>query len=266
MYDSFNRNIHYLRVSVTDRCNMRCTYCMPMEGIKLLKHSEILSFEEIADVVKTAVGLEIDKVRITGGEPLVRSGITGLVKLLAEIPGIRDLAMTTNGLLLKEFAQDLFEAGLKRINISLDTMDPLRFKTTTRLGELNRVIEGIEAARKAGMHPIKINCVIENSPDEPDARAVAEFCNKNGLEIRFIRKMNLHNGIFYTVDGGTGGDCAICNRLRLTANGKIKPCLFDDLEYDVRTLGAEKALRLAIKTKPPCGTMSHKGDFYNIGG
>lgn len=266
MLDHYNRKINYLRISVTDRCNLRCTYCMPAQGVEQLSHSDILSFEEIEDVVKTAVQYGVDKVRLTGGEPLVRKGIVDLFAHIAAIPGITDLALTTNGTLLEQFAEPLAAAGLKRINISLDTVDPDKFAELTRGGDIRNVVRGIVAAQKAGLHPIKINCVIDNSSEEPDAIGVRAFCESMGLEARFIRRMNLHKGTFSVVQGGSGGDCARCNRLRLTANGKIKPCLFSDLEYDVRAMGASEAIKQAVHHKPECGTINNKGAFYNIGG
>jgi cyclic pyranopterin phosphate synthase len=141
MFDRFNRKLNYLRISVTDRCNLRCTYCMPEEGIKLFRHEEILSFSEIAEFTKVAVANGVTKVRITGGEPLVRKGITALVRMISDIEGIEDLSMTTNGTLLNQFAVDLRNAGLKRVNISLDTIDPEKFKAITRTGDINDVFK-----------------------------------------------------------------------------------------------------------------------------
>ena len=266
MYDRFSRRINYLRVSVTDRCNLRCTYCMPEEGIKMLSHEDILTYEEIHEVIWLAVSMGIDKVRITGGEPLVRKGIVSFIGMVALIPGIKDLGLTTNGILLEEFARPLADAGLHRINISLDTMDPGRFKEITRGGELSRVLRGIEASRDAGLEPIKINCVIQNSSDEPDATAVREFCEANGLEARFIHQMNLGEGCFTIVENGHGGDCLKCNRLRLTANGRIRPCLFCDLEFDIRKLGIKQAIEAAIGLKPEKGTANTSDFFHTIGG
>jgi GTP 3',8-cyclase len=266
MFDSYNRRINYLRISVTDRCNLRCTYCMPAEGIPLIQHSDILSFEEIIEVVDAALALGVDKIRITGGEPLVRKGIVNLVQMIASKPGVQDLGMTTNGQLLEKFAQPLKDAGLHRINVSLDTMNPERYQEVTRGGDIENVLKGIEASRKAGLSPVKINCVIVKSPDEPDAVEVAEYGKKHGLQVRFIRQMDLEKGEFYIVDGGSGGDCSTCNRLRLTANGMVKPCLFNDMEYNVREHGAHKALQLALGNKPSCGTINRHGEFYNIGG
>lgn len=266
MLDKFDRNINYLRISVTDRCNLRCSYCMPEEGIRLLSHKDILSYDEIRDFTRIAVGSGVNKVRITGGEPLVRKGIVTLVGMLAEIKGINDLSMTTNGVLLKQYANDLRSAGLKRINISLDTIDPQKFTALTRTGNISNVFEGISAAKDAGLIPVKINCVIKRSKNEAEARAVTRFCRDNDLEIRYITQMDLVKGHFSLVEGGTGGNCALCNRLRLTADGKLKPCLFSDIEYDIRKLGYSVALNEAIKGKPECGSKNETGAFYNIGG
>jgi len=266
MYDSFDRRINYLRISVTDRCNLRCIYCMPEEGIKTLQHSEILTFEEIAEVTRVAVKMGINKVRITGGEPLVRKGIVDLVAMLSAIHGIEDLSMTTNGILLAKYATQLREAGLNRVNISLDTLDADKYKVLTRGGELMQVLTGIRAAKDAGLHPVKINCVVQQSSEEPDAVMIAEFCRLNGLEARFIHQMNLTEGHFSVVEGGSGGDCSSCNRLRLTANGRVLPCLFGDQEFDVREHGAERAIRMALENKPACGSVNLTGEFYNIGG
>lgn len=266
MFDKYNRRINYLRISVTDRCNLRCTYCMPECGIKLLDHKDIISFEEIVEVVGISVSNGINKVRLTGGEPLVRKGIVDLVKMIASVPGITDFGLTTNGILLKKYAQQLKDAGLKRVNVSLDTLDPIKFKELTRLGDINKVLEGIEAAVEVGLTPVKINCVINNSSNEPDALMVADYCKTNDLEIRYIRQMELSSGHFAVVDGGDGGDCTICNRLRLTADGKIKPCLFNNREYSIREHGIEGALEQSLLHKPKCGSVNTIGQFYNIGG
>ena len=266
MYDRFNRKINYLRVSVTDRCNLRCTYCMPEEGVRLLEHREILSFEEIVEIIREAVSLGITKVRITGGEPLVRKGIVSLIGKIAAIGGIMDFGLTTNGILLSEFATDLATAGLHRINISLDTLDAEKFRAITRGGDIQKVFQGIEAAKAAGLTPIKINCVVRNSSGEPDAQAVKEFCRQNGLEARFIHEMSLADGCFTIVENGHGGDCANCNRLRLTANGMIRPCLFSDIQFSTRELGIREALEFAAGRKPEKGTVNMNGGFHNIGG
>jgi GTP 3',8-cyclase len=266
MLDPFNRRINYLRISVTDRCNLRCRYCMPEEGVNMVAHKEILSFEEIREVVSVAVPLGINKVRLTGGEPLVRKDIVRLVHMIAQVEGVEDLAITTNGLLLSRYARPLAEAGLKRVNISLDTMNPEKFSHITRGGDFAKVLQGIDSARKAGLDPIKINCVVNGSAQEPNAQAVKDFCETNGLSIRFIHQMDLTTGHFSVVDGGTGGDCATCNRLRLTPTGKIKPCLFSDLEYDIRQLGIREAIEAALFGKPLKGTVNLNNCFHNIGG
>jgi GTP 3',8-cyclase len=265
MFDRYKRKINYLRISVTDRCNLRCTYCMPEEGIRLLDHSDILSFEEITDFTRMAVSNGITKVRLTGGEPLVRKNIIELVAMLAAIDGLEDLSMTTNGILLSEHAVDLKKAGLNRINISLDTVNPEQYCQITRNGELTKVLEGIDAARDAGLEPIKINCVLLGQPDD-ESRKLKQFCEDRGLSLRFIHQMNLKTGEFSTVEGGEGGNCSKCNRVRLLANGDIKPCLFSDLAYNIRKLGHQEALYLTIGNKPKSGTYNQSGEFYNIGG
>jgi len=266
MYDRYNRKIHYLRISVTDRCNLRCKYCMPEKGIKSLKHEDILSYEEITSFTKIAIGNGIDKVRITGGEPLTRKNIAYLIQLLANIDGIQDLSLTTNGILLKEFAESLKDAGLQRVNVSLDTVDPDRYKEITRGGDFNRVMQGIDAAEMAGLLPIKINCVVNKSSYEPDALGVKAFCKSRKFIVRFIHQMNLETGEYAPVEGGTGGNCKLCNKLRLSSDGNLRPCLFNDLSFNVRELGAGKAIQMAIEAKPECGTKSVQNKFNVIGG
>jgi len=265
MFDRFNRPINYLRISVTDRCNLRCTYCIPEEGIRLLDHSDILSFEEISEFTKLAVANGITKVRLTGGEPLVRKGIVELVSMLAKIEGLEDLSMTTNGILLPKYADGLKRAGLNRINVSLDTVNPDNYCKITRDGDLNLALEGIEAAQNAGLEPIKVNCVLLGQPNE-ETQQLKAFCKERGLKLRFIHQMNLKTGEFSTVEGGEGGNCSKCNRVRLLANGDIKPCLFSDLAYNIRKLGNQEALNLALGNKPKSGTYNKSGEFYNIGG
>src|ERR1035437_3517974 len=170
MLDHYNRNINYLRISVTDRCNLRCRYCMPEEGIELIRHEDILSFEEIVEVVKVGVSKGINRLRLTGGEPLVRKGIVSLVGMLTQIEGIEEVSMTTNGTLLAEYATELASAGLKRVNISIDTLDPEKYRELTIGGDINSVLKGIKAAKGAGLSPIKLNCVVKNSSAEPDAK------------------------------------------------------------------------------------------------
>ncbi|HJZ39075.1 MAG TPA: radical SAM protein [Bacteroidales bacterium] len=266
MFDRFNRHINYLRISVTDRCNLRCRYCMPEEGVQHLRHDDILTFEEITSLVRAAVSMGIDKIRLTGGEPLIRKGIADLVAMIASVPGVRDLALTTNGFFLKEYAGSLKKAGLHRVNVSLDTLDPEKFKRITRGGDVRQVLEGIRAACDAGLHPVKINCVVFKSSNEEDALLVRDYASREGLQVRFIRQMDLETGEFSLVEGGDGGNCEICNRLRVTANGMVKPCLFNDQEFPVRILGAQQALINALNAKPQKGCNNKTGKFYNIGG
>jgi len=264
--DRFERNINYLRISVTDRCNLRCRYCMPGDGVTPIRHEDILTYDEITGFTRVAVDAGITKVRITGGEPLVRKGVTDLVAMLSGIDGISDLSMTTNGILLADYAPGLASAGLMRVNISLDTLDADKYSYVTRGGNIADVFRGIAAAQEAGLRPVKINCVIKSTPDEVDARAVADYCMREGLEVRFIRQMDLATGTFSVVHGGSGGHCARCNRLRLTPEGMVKPCLFSDTGYSVRELGAKEALERALANKPEQGTVNHINGFYNIGG
>jgi len=266
LYDSFNRRIHYLRISVTDRCNLRCVYCMPEEGVPFIPHSQVLTLEEITEVVREAVALGFDKIRLTGGEPLVRKGIVDLVGMISEIEGVRDLGMTTNGILLTQYARDLKKAGLHRVNISLDSLDPERYTQITRRGNLQDALNGIEAAREAGLFPIKINTVILRDNDRSDAMKVAEFARKQGYQIRFIRQMDLQAGEFWVVEGGDGGDCPRCNRLRLSSNGIVYPCLFSDSGYDIREYGIREAILEAVANKPAQGVISNNNTFYGLGG
>ena len=266
MYDRYNRKINYLRISVTDRCNLRCEYCMPPEGVPLLKHDDILSFDEILEIVKLVVPMGIDKIRITGGEPLVRKGIVDLIAMISRVSGIRDLSITTNAILLDQLAGPLKAAGLHRVNVSMDSTDPEKYAAITRGGDVNKVFAGIEKAKKVGLRPIKLNCVIRKSLDEPDALLVKKYAVDNGLQVRFIHEMDMETGYFMPVIGGEGGDCEHCNRLRLTSDGFVKPCLFSPKAYSVRELGPAEAIKKALDNKPKCGGINPNGSFYNIGG
>lgn len=266
MYDRFNRRISYLRISVTDRCNFRCSYCMPAEGVPLKKHDEILSYSEITEIVQIGAALGLKKIRLTGGEPLVRKDLPILVKMIAAVDGIEEIALTTNGVFLPQMAKPLKEAGLNRVNISLDTLDPEKFSKITRGGVLENVLSGIKAAIEADLTPVKINFVRIPGENEEDEKTIREFCNRNNLKLRFIRQMNLKTGQFDTVEGGSGGICEICNRLRLTADGYIVPCLHSGLRYNVRELGIRKAFQQAIEFKPEKGTGTETHEFSNIGG
>jgi len=280
LIDTFGRVHNNLRISVTDRCNLRCTYCMP-EDVTFRPKSELLTFEEIAHFVRVAVPLGVNKLRLTGGEPLVRRDLHKLVSLLAAIPGISDIGLTTNGILLADQARDLYNAGLRRLNVSLDTLDPGRFRELTRREGLDRVVAGLAAAKEVGFHPIKVNAVSIRGFTDRDAVALAHYGRDNGFEIRFIEYMPIGAGPwerdkvfaareilelleaefgplrpasdydprspamdFEFADGGgrigiiasvTRPFCRTCNRLRLTADGKLRNCLFALTETDVKS-------------------------------
>ncbi len=243
---------------------------MPEDGIKLLCHEEILSFDEIIAFSEFTISKGIDKIRITGGEPLVRKGICSLIKSLSKLQGLKELCMTTNGQLLAEMANELKLSGLDRLNISLDTLDPKRYTELTRGGDIRKVFEGIEAAKRVGFgtpsSPIKLNCVVSSETTPEEKNSLKAFAEKESLELRFISLMTLSEGKFSQVEGGNGGDCLHCNRLRLTSTGELKPCLFSDLSYNIRILGFEESLRQALENKPIKGVANHCDSFYNLGG
>lgn len=267
MRDNFDREINYLRVSVTDRCNLRCVYCVPEEGVELKKHQDVLSFEEIFKIVKTAVeDFNFNKVRLTGGEPLMRRDIVSLVAMLSKIQGLNDLSMTTNGILLAKYAYQLARAGLKRVNVSLDTINKERFYLTTRGGNILGVLQGIDAALAAGLIPLKINCVVKASSREEDAQAVRKYAVEKGVQVRFIKQMDFNRGVFYKITDGQAGECSICNRLRLLSDGRILPCLFSDKTFSTRKLGVYDALTQAIRYKPEKGRPCLAKWMVNIGG
>ena len=266
MLDRFNRDIYYLRISVIDRCNLRCTYCMPEEGIKLKSHHDILRYEEIEEIVKAAVKLGFYKFRLTGGEPLIRKGIIDLVSRLAIIDGVKTLAMTTNGILLPKYAQALKAAGLSRLNISLDSLKPERYSQISRGGDLTQALAGIKAAQEAGFEKTKLNVVLVDGFNDDEKDDFKKFAAENNMKVRFIKKMDLKSGDYYEVEGGEGGNCSICNRLRVTADGKIRSCLFSDDEIDLRKEGFEAGLKKAIANKPEKGYKSTKREMIEIGG
>lgn len=239
---------------------------MPQEGIKWMKHEDIMSYEEITGITSYLVSKGITKVRLTGGEPIVRRNFNSLVKMLSGIEGITDLSLTTNGTLLKHNAETLKENGLHRLNISLDILNPLTFRKITPAGELNDILRGIDTAIDTGFSPIKINCVNSKYNTQKDIEDVRAFAKKRGLEFRIIHQMDLPGGIFTKVEGGHGGDCSRCNKIRLTSGGKLKPCLFSDLEYDIKKLGIEKALEETLQNKPFSGDVNHFNSFNQIGG
>ena len=266
MIDPFGRNIEILRVSVTDRCNFRCVYCMPESGVPFIDHSEVLSYEEITQVVQAGIKMGINKIRLTGGEPLIRPGIVILTKMLADLPGIKELAMTTNGALLTKYAKQLKEAGLNRVNISLDTLNPIRFREITRGGSLDDVIAGIDAAIDAGLTPVKLNIVVPPEISDNDAVSVETFARTRGLVTRRIRRMDIRTGTHGVVENSDRGDCSVCNRLRLSSDGYIRCCLLADQRYSVRKYGPERAFELAVLNKPEAGQGTISSYMYQIGG
>lgn len=265
MLDPYKRSITYLRISVTDRCNLRCLYCMPGENVKFMPAEQILSQGEIIEAVKVAARLGIRKIRLTGGEPLVRLDIVDIVRGIRQVDGIEEICLTTNGTRLAGLAFQLKQAGLNRVNISLDTLNPEKFTRITR-GHLSEVLAGIDTALAAHLSPVKINFVRIKGVNDDDEQEIKNFCKEKGLQVRFIRQMNLQTGEFYPVEGGDGGNCNICNRLRLTADGTVKPCLFSNRGYNIRRLGIEQAFLQAVQHKPLRGVMSNVHSFYNIGG
>jgi cyclic pyranopterin phosphate synthase len=266
MIDSYGRSIDSLRISVTDRCNLRCSYCMPPGTVPRVRRRDILTFEEICEVVRAAVAMGTTRIRLTGGEPLVCRDLVALVRMLASIHGVRDLSMTTNGTLLARHACGLAAAGLRRVNVSLDAVDPARYAAITRGGDVRQVLAGIAAAVQAGLAPVRLNCVVEADPGETDARDVARFAAAAALELRFIRRMDLARGRFAVVQGGLGGDCPRCNRLRLSSDGRIRPCLFSNLSFSVRELGPAQALQRAVRVKPRAGSACTDVLMHAIGG
>lgn len=306
LMDSLGRVHTNLRISVTDRCNIRCFYCMPDENVRFKPRSEILSFEEIERFVRVVAPLGVRKLRLTGGEPLVRADMPGLIERLAKIPGIDDIAMTTNGILLAEHAQALKSAGLDRLNISLDALNEVTFRRISRRDGLDRVLAGVAAAKAAGFRKIRLNAVAIRGTTEPEIVPLANFARKQGMEMRFIEYMPLdaenqwdHDQVltgeeirsiieaaigqlepaerddpsqpamdYQFTDGGgqigfinpvTQPFCGDCNRLRLTAEGQVRNCLFSTVEWDARALlrgGAsdadlERLVRDCVAAKKP---------------
>lgn len=282
LQDRFGRRINYLRISVTDRCNLRCQYCMPLEGVEFHPKSEILTFEEIVETVQVANELGIDRARLTGGEPLVRKNLPQLVKMLRRETDLTELSMTTNGLYLPETAEALAEAGLDWVNVSVDSLDPKRFREITRFGDLERVWEGIERAAEAGLTPVKINTLILRDFNDDEIEAWLKLTLDYNLIVRFLELMPIGEGValkrlgsfadlteireelieryglvparpergngparYWKVPGAKGmigfitpiSDkyCDTCNRMRLTANGELRPCL----AYDVHVKAGE---------------------------
>lgn len=293
MRDNFGRDIYYLRLSVTDLCNLRCVYCMPKDGVEKRCHSDILSIEEIEEIVRASVACGIRKIRVTGGEPLVRNGIVDICRRISAIDGVEELCITTNGTLLPQYAADLKAAGVDRLNISLDTFDPDTYKMITRNGELSNVLSGIDAALKAGFGNIKINAVLIGGVNDHEIRTLLELTRNKKLNVRFIELMPIgecadwsherfisntkvleaapeleeigSSGVatMYQLPGGIGTVglispisahfCPSCNRIRITADGKLKPCLHSSDEVNLRGLHGqqlEEAIQNAVALKP----------------
>lgn len=200
MKDSFNRNINYLRISVTDLCNLRCKYCMPLNGICKKTHDDMLSFDEIELIAKEFVNLGVDKIRITGGEPLVRNGILDLVEKVGKIKGLKDFAMTTNGILLKKYAKELKLRGLNRVNISIDTLDESKYSHITRGGDLRKVLDGIEEARKVGLNPIKLNVVLIGGFNDDEIENFVNLTKEEDIDVRFIELMPIGEASDWNID------------------------------------------------------------------
>ena len=287
--DDFGRQITYLRISVTDRCNLRCVYCMPESGIPLLNHNEVISYEDILRLTGILSKHGVNKIRITGGEPLVRKGLTCLIENMGRIKGIEDISMTTNGILLEKYASELYNAGLKRINISLDSLKEERFCKITRMGSLKDVLTGIKLAKKTGFNPVKINTVLIRGINDDEIIDFVNFAKEFELNLRFIEYMPIGGNIaeavlskeveekirsefddFSLIAGNQAENnadnadvysgvsrsfgfkdgkavigfisplsehfCGDCNRLRLTASGNLRPCLFYDNEYNIKDI------------------------------
>ena len=296
LIDAYGRRIDYLRISITDNCNLRCFYCTPFGGRRHLSHTQILSYEEIVAITQAAVRAGISKVRITGGEPLVRKEMVGLCRMLAEIVGLESLALTTNGIHLLELAQPLRDAGVKRINVSLDTLRPERFKRITGRNLLSRVLDGIKRAEELGLSPLKINTVVMRGINDDEVEDIARLTMQKPYHVRFVELMPTEGWIFgdheslfvpmeeivkqvkkigglhlehktesfgparlCTVTGGVGKVgfispvsrhfCGSCNRLRLTADGKLRNCLFSEkysLKFSVTPLFGRSAGRITL--------------------
>ncbi len=294
MIDTYNRTIDYLRVSVTELCNLRCRYCMPEEGVAKKDHQQMMHTEEMVQAVKAAANLGIKKIRITGGEPLVKRGIVHLCEEIANIPGIEEVCITTNGILLPQYAKDLKAAGVSRLNISIDTLDPEKFNYITRIGHLEDVLAGIQAADDAGFENTKLNVVLTGGFNDDEIEDFVNLTKDKPYEVRFIELMPIGGGIgfdksqfvsceevlervpqlesmemedgvakLYKLPGAAGRVglirpiscefCEGCNKIRLTADGIIKPCLHSDQEIPLKGLDAaemEATLKKAILEKP----------------
>lgn len=294
MIDTFGRRVTYLRLSVTELCNLRCRYCMPEDGICKKDHEAMLTEDEMIAAVETAASLGVTKVRITGGEPLVKKNIVSICRRAAAVPGIEDVGITTNGIALSELAKPLKEAGVNRINISLDTLNPEKYHRITRIGHLDQALAGIHAALDAGFEHVKINAILIGGFNDDEIVALTDLTKKYPVNVRFIELMPMYDGgdfgpeaylpntvvldhlpdavpqdadgsvaRLYRLPGALGNVglispvsnkfCSQCNRIRLTADGKLKPCLHSAEEFNIKGLDREQMLRQfqrAIGAKP----------------
>ena len=294
MIDRLGRNITYLRISVTDKCNLRCRYCMPADGICKKDHADMMTEDELITAVEAAAALGITKLRITGGEPLVKKNIVSICRRAAAVEGIREVCLTTNGLLLPEMVKELKAAGVKRLNLSLDTLNPEKYAYITRIGHMEDFRVGLDAALEAGFEKVKINAVLIGGFNDDEIAQLAGLTMRYPVDVRFIEMMPMYDGgdfderafiphtkvlealpeaVAVEADGGVAklyrlpgakGNiglispvsahfCGECNRLRLTADGKLKPCLHSAEEYSIKGLGFEgmKAVfEQAIWNKP----------------
>lgn len=263
--DRFDRDITYLRISITDKCNLRCVYCMPEEGVPRKNHVDFLSFEKIAEIVRAGASLGIRKVRLTGGEPLVKRGIVDLAAMLKAVPGMEHLAMTTNGTLLAEKARELKKAGLDSLNVSLDTLDPARYREITRCGNIKDVRDGIEAARSEGFS-IKINTVVMEETADEEIAEVGRFCKRYGFSHQLINHFSLGRERLETYRFDRPPRCDECNRIRLLADGKFKSCLLSDIEIPVDMEDIAAALEKTVEMKPKRGNVCLTRSMMEIGG
>ena len=294
MIDKHDRNISYLRISLTDKCNLRCRYCMPEEGVCKRDHREMMTEEELVTAVNVAASLGITKIRLTGGEPLVKRNIVSICRKVAAVEGVKELCLTTNGILLPKLAKELREAGVSRLNLSLDTLDPQKYAHITRIGKLEDFHAGLEAALNAGFQKIKINAVLIGGFNDDEIDKLADLTRKYPVDMRFIELMPIQDhdefgesayvpysrvleklpdavpvekdgGVakLYRLPGARGNIglispisahfCGECNRIRLTADGKLKPCLHGSEEYSIRGLdfdGMKAVFEEAIWNKP----------------
>lgn len=265
MLDSYGRRVHYLRVSLTDRCNMRCVYCMPEAGVPFIPHERILSLEKIARIVEAASRLGFDKIRLTGGEPLVRKGVLELVSMIRALPGVATLAMTTNGTLLAPVAAELARRGMDSVNVSLDTLDPVRYAELTRGGRLVEAVDGIRAALKAGL-PVKINVVVGTDGGGHDLDAIRAFALAEGCGLQTIRQYRLDVEKFDDEGFDRPLPCSLCDRIRLSATGELRPCLHGDAAVPVDFGDIEASIRTCVGLKPPCGSHTSSHLVSAIGG